>query len=250
MAKEEIFYGMHPVLEAIEAGKQIDRVYMQDGLKNDPAMRVRAACKARDIYIHFVPQARIENLAREKAHQGVVAISTELEYPSLEDVLSRVVESGQVPLFVLLDRVTDVRNLGAIVRTMDAMGAQALIIPVQGSARINSEAIKASAGALYHLPVCREKNLRDTLFFLKEAGIRLIACHEKATESIAREDFSGPCCLVFGSESEGIQTALLKLCDQEVYIPMKGKIGSLNVSVAAGMCLYEAMSQRGQAGME
>jgi 23S rRNA (guanosine2251-2'-O)-methyltransferase len=249
MAKEEIFYGLHPVLEAIEAGKQIDRVYMQDGLKHELAMKVRAACKAKDIYIHFVPTARIENLAREKTHQGVVAISTEMEYPSLEDVLSKVVDSGEVPLLVMLDRVTDVRNLGAIVRTMDAMGAHALVIPLQGSARINSEAIKASAGALYHVPVCREKNLRDTLFFLKESGVRMIACHEKAEGVLAQEDFSSPTCLLFGSESEGIQPALLKLCDQQVFIPMKGKIGSLNVSVAAGMCLYEAMSQRVQAGM-
>lgn len=249
MAKEEIFYGLHPVLEAIGAGKQIDRVYMQDGLKHDLAMQVRAACKANQIFINFVPAARIESLAREKTHQGVVAISTEMEYPSLEDVLTQVLESGEVPLLVLLDRVTDVRNLGAIVRTMDAMGAHALIVPLQGSARINSEAIKASAGALYHVPVCREKNLRDTLFFLKEAGVRLIACHEKAEGSLAQEDFSGPCCLIFGSESEGILPALLKLCDQQVFIPMKGKIGSLNVSVAAGMCLYEAMSQRQQAGI-
>lgn len=249
MAKEEIFYGLHPVLEAIGAGKQIDRVYMQDGLKHDLAMQVRAACKANQIFINFVPAARIESLAREKTHQGVVAISTEMEYPSLEDVLTQVQESGEVPLLVLLDRVTDVRNLGAIVRTMDAMGAHALIVPLQGSARINSEAIKASAGALYHVPVCREKNLRDTLFFLKEAGVRLIACHEKAEGSLAQEDFSGPCCLIFGSESEGILSALLKLCDQQVFIPMKGKIGSLNVSVAAGMCLYEAMSQRRQAGI-
>jgi 23S rRNA (guanosine2251-2'-O)-methyltransferase len=248
MAKEEIFYGMHPVLEAIEAGKPIDRVYMQDGLKTDLAMKVRAACRVANIYIHFVPQARIEGLAREKIHQGVVAISTELEFPPLEETVHQIVETGQVPLLVLLDRVTDVRNLGAIVRTMDAMGAQALIVPLQGSARINAEAIKASAGALYHLPVCREKNLRDAIFFMKEAGIRIIACHEKAGANLAQEDLSGPTCLIFGSESEGIHPALLKMCDQEVFIPMQGKIGSLNVSVAAGMCLYEASSQRKQTG--
>lgn len=248
MAKEEVMYGLRPLMEAIQAGKQIDKVYMQDGLKNELAMQLRALCKTNQIFITFVPLAKIESMAREKTHQGVVALSTEIEYQPIEEIVSQIFEAGEIPLLVMLDRVTDVRNLGAVVRTMDAMGAHALIVPLQGSARINSEALKASAGALHHVPVCREKNLRDTLMFLKEAGIRVIACHEEAKTKLSHEDFSGPVCLIFGSESEGVSPQLLKMVDSEIFIPMKGQVSSLNVSVAAGMVMYEAVSQRGMQG--
>jgi len=244
MAGQDLIFGIRAVMEAIEAGKTLERVYMQDGLKSELALALRSLCRTHDVYIHYVPQAKIEGLAREKNHQGVAAYVTELEYENLEEVLPDVLDSGEIPLLVMLDRVTDVRNLGAIARTMDAMGAQALIVPVQGSARINAEAVKSSAGALHHIRLCREKNLRDCLHFLKEAGVRIIACYEGAKNDLAHEDLSGPVCLLLGSEYSGISTELLRMADSEIFIPMKGKMGSLNVSVAAGMVLYEAMCQR------
>jgi 23S rRNA (guanosine2251-2'-O)-methyltransferase len=244
MSEQEFIFGMHPVMEAFHAGRTIDRIYMQDGLKNDAAIEIKALCKVHNVYIHYVPQVKIDYLSKGKSHQGVIAVLTEIIFKTLEEVLPEILEREEIPLLIMLDKVTDVRNVGAVARTMDAMGAQALIVPLQGSARMNAEAMKASAGALMHIDVCREKNLRDTIMFLKESGVRIVACHEAGANEIFREDLSEPVCLLFGSESEGISTALLKLTDSEISIPMKGKVGSLNVSVAAGMVLYEAMSQR------
>jgi 23S rRNA (guanosine2251-2'-O)-methyltransferase len=242
--KDETIFGIRSILEALNAGRQIDKIFLQKGLSNDLSAQLKGQARIHQTPISFVPSVTIERMARGKNHQGAIATLSPIEFAPLSEILLQVVESGEVPLLVMLDQVTDVRNLGAIARTLEAMGGHALIVPVQGSARINAEAVKASAGALHHVPVCREPNLRDTLLMLKDSGIHIVACHESATLPINREDLSIPVCFVFGSESSGISTPLLKLSDSEVFIPLKGKIASLNVSVAAGMVLYEAMSQR------
>ncbi len=242
---EDLIFGLHPVIEAFNAGKQIDRILLQDGISQEVAGRLRSLAKVNNVPIQNVPTARLDTLSKGKRHQGIAAFLAPIVFQNLEKVLAAIVERGETALLVLADKVTDVRNLGAIARTTECLGGHALIIPETGTGRINADAVKASAGALHFLPVCRERNLKDAIHFLKESGVRIIACHEEAVNPLSREDLSGPVCLVFGSESEGISPLLINAADAEVHIPMKGKITSLNVSVATGIALYEVVSQRG-----
>ena len=167
-----------------------------------------------------------------------------IRYAPIQEVLAHTFEQGKMPLIVVLDRITDVRNFGAIARTAECLGADAIVIPSRGSARINSDAMKTSAGALNYLPICREDNLKDTLRFLKDSGLQIVACTEKAEKPIAVFDLSGPVALIMGSEEDGISGEYLKLADTRALIPMLGEVASLNVSVAAAICLYEVVRQR------
>ena len=236
-------FGSRAVIEAIDAGKEIEKILIQNNLKNELLQELYRKIKSHKIPFVKVPIAKLNRLTR-KNHQGVVSYLSPIHFHSLDHIIEETYSSGKDPLFVILDRITDVRNLGAISRTMECAGANALIIQTRGNALIGGDAMKTSSGALNLLPVCRAENLKSTISFLKASGIKVIGCTEK-TESLIYESFlDGPLALILGSEEDGISKEYLKLCDKLVKIPMKGKIESLNVSVSAGVVLYEILRQR------
>lgn len=250
MSKEknkQLVYGMHPVLEALSAGKSVEKIWLRQGLESDRIASIREGAKDKDVPIQFVPEVRLQRFVPNGNHQGVVAMLSAVSYQQLEDIILRVQEDGEKPLFVMLDGVKDVRNFGAIVRTAECMGAHAIIVPSQGSAAANADAVKVSAGALNYLPVCREGNLMDSLLLLQSYEIKTYGCTEKASDTLYGGTFDEPCCLVFGSEEKGMSKQILKRVDHLIGIPLQGKISSLNVSVAVGMVLSEALRQRTKA---
>lgn len=238
-------YGINPVVEAIRAGKEVERIFIERQSRSDGIRRLKDLLKEKGIAWTDVPEEKLHRLAGTN-HQGVVCFLSEIEYQKTENLLPAIFESGRVPLILILDQVTDVRNLGAIARTALCMGVDFIIVPAKGSAMINADAVKSSAGALHHIHVVRENNLAKAIQFLKDSGVTIVACTEKAADLISAFDFTVPCALVFGSEEKGIEPELLRKCDALVKIPMQGKITSLNVSAAAGMVLYEALRQRMQ----
>jgi 23S rRNA (guanosine2251-2'-O)-methyltransferase len=242
-APENMIYGTHPVLEALHAGKEIEKILLSREAKNPQIREITHLAQKGEIPIQKVPTEKLNSLTRAN-HQGIIAFTSLIEYQSIENILMQIYESGEMPLFVILDRVTDVRNLGAIARSAVCAGAHGIIIPSRGSAQINSDAVKTSAGALNTLPVHRCANLKNTLAYLKESGISIVAVSEHADHHYYQINFKTPMALLMGSEEDGISPEYLKLCDNKVSIPMTGSIGSLNVSVAAGIMLFETVRQR------
>lgn len=240
--KDSIF-GLRPVIEAIKAGKQIDRLLIKQGLQGPLYHELMTEVRKNSISYQIVPVERIELVTR-KNHQGVLAWLAVVEYQKVENLLPMIYEKGEDPLLIALDGVSDVRNFGAIVRTGECLGAHGILIPEKGSARITADAIKTSAGALHSFPVCREKSIVKSIEFLKNSGLKVICADEKAGTSAPEIPLSGPSVLVMGSEDKGISRELISLSDYQIKIPMTGKIGSLNVSVAAGILLYEIVRQR------
>jgi 23S rRNA (guanosine2251-2'-O)-methyltransferase len=243
MEKENFIYGLHPVTEAIKSGKEIDRIFFKKGLQGSFSAELLQLAKTHQIPFQFVPQEKLDRITR-KNHQGVIAMVSQISYESLDNLVQMVFEDGKTPLFLILDGITDVRNFGAISRTAECAGVHGIIIPMQGSAQINEEAVRTSAGALLRIPVCRERSLKSTANFLKESGIMLIAATEHATGNCFEQKYSGPVAMIMGSEETGISPELLRACDFMVKIPMQGEISSLNVSVAAGVLLFEVVRQR------
>lgn len=242
--EQHLIFGIRAVIEALNAGKDIDKILLQKGLNNELFQQLRKALRGKDhIPFQFVPVEKLNRLT-DKNHQGAVAYLTEITYSDTEDLLARAFESGRAPLILILDRITDVRNFGAIARSAECAGVDFIIIPTRGSAQINGDAIKTSAGALHRLPVCREDNLKNTITYLKESGLQIIACHEKTEQLIYDCDFTQPTAIIMGSEENGISGEYLKRSDIQVKIPMPGTIASLNVSVASGIVLFEAVKQR------
>ncbi len=242
-SNENYIFGIRAVMEAIEAGKEIDRILVQRGITGDLYNQLRKVLKGTDIVYQLVPPEKIKRITT-KNHQGIIAYLSELTYYKTEDLLPTIFEQGKIPLLLVLDKVTDVRNFGAIARSAECAGVNMIIIPARGSAQINGDAIKTSAGALHRIPVCRENNLKDTLNYIKDYGLQLIACHEKTDKLIYSVDFKLPTAIIMGSEESGISAEYLKLADKAVKIPMSGKIASLNVSVATGIVLFEAIRQK------
>lgn len=238
-----IVFGLHPVIEAIESGKEIEKILVQNNLQGPLSKELQFLIRDRKLPYQYVPIEKL-NRVTGKNHQGVIAYISEIVYHKVENLLPGIFEQGRTPLFIMLDQVTDVRNLGAIIRTAECAGADAVIVPQKGSAQINEETMKASAGALNIMPVCREVSLSQTLRFLKAGGLQAIACTEKTDATYTNVDFSLPTVIVMGSEGSGISAELLKQCDKEVRIPVLGKIESLNVSVSAAVVMYEAVRQR------
>jgi len=244
MLKEsDCIFGLRPVIEAVRAGKQIDRLLIKQGLQGPLYHELMAEVKKHEIVYQIVPLERIELVTR-KNHQGVLAWLSVIEYQHITNLLPMIFEKGEDPLIIALDGVSDVRNFGAIVRSAECLGAHAVVIPEKGSARITADAVKTSAGALNIFPVCREKSIVRTVQFLKESGLKIICGAEKPGAEASERDLSGPAVLILGSEDKGISRELTALADYVVSIPMKGTIGSLNVSVAAGILLYEIIRQR------
>ncbi|MEM7654535.1 MAG: 23S rRNA (guanosine(2251)-2'-O)-methyltransferase RlmB [Bacteroidota bacterium] len=245
-SRNSLIYGVHPVVEALASGSSLDKIFIRRGNEHGRIGEVRKLAKEKGIPVQFVPEEKLRRLVKdpEARHQGIVAQVSNIPYQELETVILGLEEQAQVPLFVLLDGVTDVRNFGAIARTAECMGAQAIIVPATGSAPMNGDAVKTSAGALYHLPVCRVDHLVDAILLLQAYGIRSVACTERAAGLVFEEDLTQPTCLLLGSEEKGISDSLLKRCEAQAKVPLQGKVASLNVSVAAGMVLLEAMRQR------
>jgi 23S rRNA (guanosine2251-2'-O)-methyltransferase len=243
MDKKEMIYGTRAVIEAIRAGRDIESILIQRGLRNDLISELIEQSKQFNVPFHFVPEQKLSGLTG-KNHQGVIAQLATVHFQSLENIVHSVFSSGGEPFVLILDRVTDVRNFGAIVRTAESAGIHAIVIPEKGSAPISADAMKTSAGALNYVPVCRSKNLKHTIKELKSSGLKIVACTEKASEMIYKTDLSGPLGLIFGSEEDGVSAELLKEADSLSKIPMMGKINSLNVSVAAGISLFEAVRQK------
>jgi 23S rRNA (guanosine2251-2'-O)-methyltransferase len=240
---EDMIYGIRAVIETINSGKDLEKVFVQKGLKSELIKELFTLLNDRQIPLSTVPVEKINHFTR-KNHQGVVAFLSPVQYHKIEHVLPEVFENRRVPLVLVLDRLTDVRNFGAIARTADCMGVDAILIPTKGSVQINADAIKTSAGALNYIPVCRESNFKEAIQFLKDSGLQIVASTEKAETYFQDIDLMVPTAIVMGSEDEGISSAILALADKEVKIPLSGNIASLNVSVAAAMALYEVKRQR------
>lgn len=243
MEEANLIFGTRAVIEAVEAGKDIEKIYIQKGLSNELYHQLRTALRGQAVPIQIVPPEKLKRIT-DKNHQGVVAYLTQITYYNAEELLATVFEKGKIPLLLILDRITDVRNFGAIARGAECAGVDFIIIPTRGAAQINGDAIKTSAGALHRLKVCREDNLKTTIEFLKESGLQIVACHEKTDNLIYAADFTKPTAIIMGSEEDGISNEYLKRSDMQVKIPMVGKIASLNVSVATGIVLFEAVKQR------
>jgi 23S rRNA (guanosine2251-2'-O)-methyltransferase len=244
MQKEsDCIFGLRAVIEAIKAGKQIDRLLVKQGLQGMLYHELMTEVRTHSIVYQIVPVERIE-LVTKKNHQGVLAWLSVIEYQYIANLLPMIFEKGEDPLVIALDGVSDVRNFGAIVRTADCLGAHAVIIPEKGSARITADAVKTSAGALHSFPVCREKSIVRAIEYLKESGLKVICAGEKSGTLASEAPLTGPAVLILGSEDKGISRELISLSDHQIKIPMTGTIGSLNVSVAAGILLYEMMRQR------
>ncbi len=241
--KKEFIFGTRAVMEAIVAGKEFDKLFIQKGLRNELSQELLTLVQDYKIPVSKVPVEKLNRMTG-KNHQGVIGFLSAVSYASLDSIISECYQQGKDPLVVVLDRVTDVRNFGAIARTSECMGVHALVIPAKGSARISGDAMKASAGALNLLPVCREEYLKQTIRYLQSSGCRVVACTEKADKNIDTVDLKGPLALLIGSEEDGISPEYLKLADTQAKIPLYGSIASLNVSVAVSICLYEAAKQR------
>ncbi|MBR6757489.1 MAG: 23S rRNA (guanosine(2251)-2'-O)-methyltransferase RlmB [Bacteroidaceae bacterium] len=244
MDKNDYIFGIRAVIEAIEAGKEIDKILVKKDLQGELAHELFAAARTIGTPIQRVPVERINRITR-KNHQGVVAFLSAVEYHTLDTLVPSLYESGETPFIVLLDGVTDVRNFGAIARTCECVGANAIVIPARGSVTVNADAIKTSAGALHTLPVCRERSIQDAVKYLHDSGFTIVAASEKSDKNYTQVDYTAPTAIVMGAEDTGVSPAVLRHCDEMVAIPMRGNIGSLNVSVAAGVMMYEVVRQRG-----
>lgn len=238
-----MIYGTRAVIEAIVAGKVIEKIMIQSGLNNDLVKELITTARDHNVPIAFVPQEKLKRLS-SKNHQGVICILSAVSFASLENIIHNTFSEGRDPFILMLDRITDVRNFGAIVRTAECAGVDAIVVAEKGSAPITSDAMKTSAGALNHVPVCRERDLKRTLQLLRDSGIRVVACTEKTNKDIYQVTLTGPVALIMGSEEDGIADNLLREADELARIPMKGKIGSLNVSVASGVAMYETLRQQ------
>ena len=242
--EKNYIFGIRAIIEAVEAGKTIDKLFIQKGLHNDLFAELWKLVREKRINYKHVPLEKINRLTR-KNHQGVFAFISPIDFHNIEDVIPKLYEEGKNPLVLVLDRITDVRNFGAIARTAECAGVDTILIPEQNAAAINADAIKTSAGALHKVTVCRTWNLKLALQFMKESGIQLIGCTEKTQDDMYKADYTTPTAVIIGSEEDGVSPEFLKMCDARAKIPMNGKIASLNVSVATGVILYEAIRQRG-----
>ena len=245
MNKEDqnYIFGIRAIIEAIEAGKTIDKLFIQKGLHNDLFAELWKLVRLKRINYKHVPLEKINRLTK-KNHQGVFAFISPIDFHNIEDIIPTLYDEGKNPLILVLDRITDIRNFGAISRTAECAGVNAILIPEQNAAAINADAIKTSAGALHKITVCRTWNLKLALQFMKDCGIQLITCTEKTQHNMYKPDYTPPTAIIIGSEEDGISPEFLKMSDARAKIPMHGKIASLNVSVATGIILYEAIRQR------
>lgn len=241
--KNTLVIGRQAVMEALRNGQQLDRIYLDTQAQGNDIRDIKQLASQAGVPVNYVPVAKLNGF-NITGHEGCVAQIAKVQYQPLQDVISLVMESGEAPLFLILDGITDIRNIGGIARTALCTGVQAIIIPDKGVGALNDDAILTSAGALEKIPVCRVNSLMKAVDELHLNGILVFASEMTAEKTISEVDFNIPCAIVMGSEEKGVYPALMKICDEKIKIPMKGDFESLNVSVATGMILYEAMTQR------
>lgn len=244
MKEKEMIFGIRAVIEAIEAGKEIDKVIIKRELQGDLSKELFALLKNQEIPVQRVPMERLDRFTR-KNHQGVIAFLSAITYERIEDIIPFLYEKGKDPFVILLDGITDVRNFGAIARTCEVAGVDAIVIPAKGSVTVNADAVKTSAGALLKIPVCKELSLTSAIQFLKNSGVKVVAASERGADSYTEVEYQGPVAIVMGAEDVGVSNESLRIADNLVKIPQFGTIGSLNVSVAAGVLIYEVIRQKG-----
>lgn len=244
MDRSDYIFGIRPVMEALEASESIDKILVKRELGSDLLKELYDKARQLDIPVQKVPVEKLNRITM-KNHQGVIAVVCPVRYYNLENLIASLYEEGRNPLGIILDGVTDARNFGAIARSAECAGADFIIIPERGSASVTSDSVRSSAGALFHIPVCREKDLVRTLSTLHDNGFKVVGASEKSAVDYTAVDFSVPVVIVMGAEDTGISNEVLRRCDHLAKIPILGKVGSLNVSVACGVMLYEAVRQRG-----
>jgi len=242
--KTDLVFGIHPILEGLESGKNFDKILILNSLKNSLAKEIIAIAKEKGIAVNKVPQQKLDRITR-KNHQGIIGFIAPIEFQQIEDILPEIFARGKNPFLLILDRISDVRNFGAIVRTAECAGVDAIIIPKKGSAQINGETIKTSTGAIFNIPICKVSGIDSIIPFLKNSGIHLIACTEKSEVNYTEVDYALPIGIILGNEESGIAISNITKSDSTAKLPLIGKTKSLNVSVAAGIIMYEAIRQRG-----
>ncbi|HEY9002614.1 MAG TPA: 23S rRNA (guanosine(2251)-2'-O)-methyltransferase RlmB [Mucilaginibacter sp.] len=239
----QMVFGIRAVIEAIRSGKEIESLYIQRGIGGGLLNELKILIHEYGIVGQQVPVEKLNRIT-QKNHQGVIAVISPIVYQKIENIIPEIFEKGETPLILVLDGITDVRNMGAIARTAECAGVHAIVIPAKGSAQINADGIKTSAGALYKIPVCRHDNFMQTIRFLQESGLQLVCCTEKTKDDIYNPDYTSPTAIIMGSEEDGIRNEIIRISDHLAKIPMFGEIESLNVSVSTGVILYEAVRQR------
>ncbi len=239
----DVVYGIQSVLESLNAEHDIDKLFVQKNLKSDQLKEIMRRAEERQVHINKVPVEKLNRITR-KNHQGVIAFISAVNFASLENVIAATFESGKTPLILVLDQITDVRNFGAIARTAECTGADCLLVPERGRAQIGSDAMKTSSGALNYIPVCRTGDLKKSIQYIKDSGINIVVATEKAEEYAFEHDLTLPTAIVVGSEEYGVSEDIQLLANASVKIPIHGQVGSMNVSVAAGIVMYEAIRQR------
>lgn len=244
MEKSDYIFGIRAVIEAVEAGRSIDKVLVRRDLGGDLGRELMDKLREYGVVVQKVPQEKLNRITM-KNHQGAIALLSPIDYSRLEHLVPLFYEEGRNPLVMVLDGITDTRNFGAIGRTAACAGVDAIVIPERNSVSVTPDAVKTSAGGLFHVPVCREKDTLSAVRFLKENGYRIVGATEKGAAPYTDADYRVPVAIVMGSEDTGISDGVLRICDDLAAIPIVGKIESLNVSVAAGIMIYEALRQRG-----
>lgn len=239
---EDMIFGVRAVIEAIKAEREINKIMIQKGMNKELFSELKEILAGKNFQLQFVPVEKLDSLT-DGNHQGVIALVSPIEYKSIEPFVEEMLERGEKPMILVLDRITDVRNFGAIARTAECQGVDAILIPSKGSALVTADAIKTSAGALNRITVCKTDSLKESLFYLQQLGVRIIACSEKANIPLYQVNMRGSVAIILGSEEDGITSDLMNLADIKAKIPMRGEIASLNVSVSAGMILYEKTRQ-------
>ncbi|WP_333695760.1 23S rRNA (guanosine(2251)-2'-O)-methyltransferase RlmB [Flavobacterium sp.] len=243
MEKDNQIFGIRAIIEAIQSGREVDKVFIQKEAQGDLMRDLMKTMKANKINFTYVPVEKLNRLT-SKNHQGAVASIAPISFVDLETLVTNVVDSGKTPLFLILDQLSDARNFGAIIRTAECTGVDGIIIGKQGAAPVNGDTVKTSAGAVFNVPICKVEHIKDAIFYLQGSGIKTIAATEKTDDSIYDLSLSEPLAIIMGSEDRGVNPSVLKIVDEKAKLPMFGTISSLNVSVACGAFLYEVVRQR------
>jgi 23S rRNA (guanosine2251-2'-O)-methyltransferase len=244
MEKENQIFGIRAVIEAINAGKEVDKVFVQSDAQSELMQELMKTMKKHSVNFSYVPVEKLNRLTPNN-HQGAVATIAPISFVSLETLVEVVIETGKKPLFLILDQLSDARNFGAIIRTAECTGVDGIIVQKTGAAPVNGDTVKTSAGAVFNVPICKVDHIKDAIFYLQGSGIKTVAATEKTEDSIYDISLNEPVAIIMGSEDRGINPSVLKIVDAKGKLPMFGTIGSLNVSVACGAFLYETVRQRG-----
>ncbi len=243
MKKETLLFGIYPVIEALKAKQTIDKAYVQKGLQSPKIDAIVADLEALNTTISYVPLEKMEKLCRSN-HQGIILISSPIEFVALETMVEAILESKKTPLFLILDQISDVRNFGAILRTAECTGVDGVIIQKKGGAPVSGDTVKTSAGAIFNIPICKVDHIKDAIYYLQGSGVTTIAATEKTQDTIYNLELNEPMAIVMGSEGLGVSKSVLSIVDKKASLPLLGVINSLNVSVACGALLYEVVRQR------